>query len=146
MIKIDSVEDLDVFKRSHQLTLNVYKMSAALPADEKFGLVAQMKRAAASICTNLMEGSYRLNRGEYRQFVGIARGSSGELKYHLLLAKDLGYISENDYSRYRVESDEISKMLKGLAKSLSAPKVRSGLSLLALTLTLTLTLALALSK
>ena len=144
MIKIDSVEDLDVFKRSHQLTLNVYKMSTALPADEKFGLVAQMKRAAASICTNLMEGSYRLNRGEYRQFVGIARGSSGELKYHLLLAKDLGYISENDYSRYRVESDEISKMLKGLAKSLSAPKVRSGLSLLALTLTLTLTLTLAL--
>ena len=142
MIKIDSVEDLDVFKRSHQLTLNVYKMSTALPADEKFGLVAQMKRAAASICTNLMEGSYRLNRGEYRQFVGIARGSSGELKYHLLLAKDLGYISENDYSRYRVESDEISKMLKGLARSLSVPKVRSGLSLLALTLTLTLTLAL----
>jgi four helix bundle protein len=112
----------------------------------KFGLVAQMTRAAASICTNLMEGSYRLNRGEYRQFVGIARGSSGELKYHLLLAKDLGYISENDYSRYRVESDEISKMLKGLAKSLSGPKVRSVLSLLALTLTLTLTLALVLLK
>ena len=143
MTKIDSVEDLDVFKRAHQLTLNVYKMSTALPADEKFGLVAQMKRAAASICTNLMEGSYRLNRGEYRQFVGIARGSSGELKYHLLLAKDLGYISENDYSSYRMESDEISKMLKGLAKSLSAPKVRSGLSLLALTLTLTLALALS---
>ncbi len=121
MDKIDSVEDLDVFKRSHQLTLNVYKMSTTLPVDEKFGLVAQMKRAAASICTNLMEGSYRLNRGEYRQFVGIARGSSGELKYHLLLAKDLGYISENDYLRYRVESDEISKMLKGLAKSLSSP-------------------------
>lgn len=119
MIKIDSVEDLDVFKRSHQLTLNVYKMSEKLPADEKFGIIAQMKRAAASICTNLMEGSYRLNRGEYRQFVGIARGSSGELKYHLLLAKDLGYISESDYLRYRVESDEISKMLKGLAKSLS---------------------------
>ena len=124
MSKIDSVEDLDVFKRSHQLTLNVYKMSTTLPADEKFGLVAQMKRAAASICTNLMEGSYRLNRGEYRQFVGIARGSSGELKYHLLLAKDLGYISENDYSSYRMESDEISKMLQGLAKSLSSPKVK----------------------
>ncbi len=132
MIKIDSVEDLDVFKRSHQLTLNVYKMSAKLPADEKFGLVAQMKRAAASICTNLMEGSYRLNRGEYRQFVGIARGSSGELKYHLLLAKDLGFISVSDYLEFRVESDEISKMLKGLAKSLSSPKVRLGLSLLTL--------------
>jgi four helix bundle protein len=105
-----------------------------------------MKRAAASICMNLMEGSYRLNRGEYRQFVGIARGSSGELNYHLLLAKDLGYTFENDYSRYRVESDEISKILKGLAKSLSAPKVRSGSSLLALALALPLTLTLALLK
>ena len=132
MIKIDSVEDLDVFKRSHQLTLNVYKMSTALPADEKFGLVAQMKRAAASICTNLMEGSYRLNRGEYRQFVGIARGSSGELKYHLLLAKDLGYISESDYLKFRVESDEISKMLKGLPRLLSSPRVRLGLFLVTL--------------
>ena len=124
MAKIDSVEDLDVFKRAHQLTLHVYKICQALPADEKYGLASQMKRAAASICTNLMEGSYRLNRGEYRQFVGIARGSCGELKYHLLLAKDLGYISENDYSSYRMESDEISKMLKGLAKSLSSPKVK----------------------
>jgi four helix bundle protein len=107
---------------SHQLTLRVYKICQALPADEKYGLVTQMKRAAASICTNLMEGSYRLNRGEYRQFVGIARGSAGELKYHLMLAKDLGYISEKDYSGYREESDEISKTLKGLAKSLSSPK------------------------
>ena len=122
MSKIDSVEDLDVFKRSHQLTLQVYKICQALPADEKYGLASQMKRAAASICTNLMEGSYRLNRGEYRQFVGIARGSAGELKYHLMLAKDLGYISGNDYSSYRTESDEISKMLKGLANSLSSPK------------------------
>jgi len=138
MTKIDSVEDLDVFKRAHQLTLNVYKMSATLPADEKFGLVSQMKRAAASICTNLMEGSYRLNRGEYRQYVGIARGSSGELKYHFLLAKDLGYIPENDYLKYRVELDEISKMLKGLANSLSSPKVMSGLSLITLSLALTL--------
>lgn len=122
MPKIDSVEDLDVFKRSHQLTLHVYKICQTLPADETYGLAAQMKRAAASICMNLMEGSYRLNRGEYRQFVGIARGSAGELKYHLMLAKDLGYISKKDYSGYREESDEIGKMLKGLAKSLSSPK------------------------
>ena len=128
MVKVDSVEDLDVFKRSHQLTLGVYKMSEKLPADEKFGLVAQMKRAAASICTNLMEGSYRLNRGEYRQFVGIARGSSGELKYHLLLTKDLGYIPESDYLKFRIELDEISKMLKGLAKSLTSPKASVGVS------------------
>jgi four helix bundle protein len=90
MAKINSVEELDVFKRAHKVTLTIYEISGKFPADEKFGLASQMRRAAASIPTNLIEGSYRLNRGEYRQFVGIARGSSGELKYHVLLAKDLG--------------------------------------------------------
>jgi four helix bundle protein len=120
MHKIDSVGELDVFKRAHKVTLTIYEISGKFPADEKFGLVSQMRRAAASIATNLIEGSYRLNRAEYRQFVGIARGSSGELKYHLLLAKDLGYLSKSDYTALRAELDEISKMLMGLAKSLAS--------------------------
>ena len=122
MSKIESVEELDVFKKAHQVTLKIYKISKEFPADEKFGLVSQMRRAAASIATNLIEGGYRLNRAEYRQFVGIARGSSGELKYHILLAKDLGYLSKNDYVVLRGELDEISKMLMGLAKSLVSRK------------------------
>jgi four helix bundle protein len=122
MAKIESVEELDVFKKAHQLTLKTYEISGKFPADEKFGLVSQIRRSAASIATNLMEGSYRLNRGEYRQFVGIARGSSGELKYHILLAKDLGYLSKNDYGVLRPQLDEISRMLMGLAKSLASRK------------------------
>ena len=122
MGKIESVEDLEVFKRSHQLTLKIYKISENFPRDEIYGLISQMKRAAASICANLLEGSYRLNRAEYRQFVGIARGSSGELKYHVMLAKDLGYISADDYASLKIELDEITKMLPGLAASLSSHK------------------------
>lgn len=122
MNKIESVEELDVYKRAHQVTLKTYKISREFPADEKFGLVSQMRRAAASIATNLIEGGYRLNRAEYRQFVGIARGSSGELKYHILLAKDLGYLSKGDYELLKSELDEISKMLMGLAKSLAFRK------------------------
>jgi len=122
MSKIESVEELDVFKKAHQVALKTYKISKKFPTDEKFGLVSQMRRAAASIATNLIEGGYRLNRAEYRQFVGIARGSSGELKYHILLARDLGYLLENDYNVLRAELDEISKMLMGLAKSLSTRK------------------------
>ena len=122
MGKIESVEDLEVFKRSHQLTLKIYKISENFPRDEIYGLISQMKRAAASICANLLEGSYRLNRAEYRQFVGIARGSSGELKYHVMLAKDLGYISADDYASLKIELDEITKMLRGLAASLSSHK------------------------
>lgn len=122
MSKIESVEELDVFKKAYQVALKTYKISKKFPTDEKFSLVSQMRRAAASIATNLIEGGYRLNRAEYRRFVGIARGSSGELKYHILLARDLGYLLENDYNVLRAELDEISKMLMGLAESLSTRK------------------------
>ena len=119
MIKVESVEDLEVFKRSHRLTIKVYKNTEQFPKSELFGIISQMRRAAASIAANLMEGSHRLNRAEYRQFGGIARGSVGELKYHFLLAKDLGYLSDKDYTFLSAEADEISRMLSGLAKSLA---------------------------
>jgi four helix bundle protein len=119
MKQINSAEELDVFKKAHQLTLRIYTITAQFPVDERFGLVSQMRRAAVSIASNLIEGSYRLNTGEFRQFVGIARGSAGELKYGLMVARDLGYISEKDYAPLRTELDDIAKMLMGLAKSLS---------------------------
>jgi len=119
-IRVESVEDLEVFKRSHQFTLKIYRITEEFPKSEKFGLVPQMRRAAVSIPSNLIEGSHRLNRAEYRHFVGIAKGSAGELKYQLLLAKDLGYLSDKDYLALRAEVDEISRMLSGLVKSLSA--------------------------
>ena len=119
MKQINSVEELDVFKKAHQLTLHIYRITAQFPTDERFGLVSQMRRAAVSIASNLIEGSHRLNTGEFRQFVGIARGSAGELKYGLMVARDLGYISEKDYAPLRTELDDIAKMLMGLAKSLS---------------------------
>ena len=119
-IRVESVEDLEVFKRSHQFTLKIYRITEEFPKSEKFGLVPQMRRAAVSIPSNLIEGSHRLNRAEYRHFVGIAKGSAGELKYQLLLAKDLGYLSDKDYLALRAEVDEISRMLSGPVKSLSA--------------------------
>lgn len=119
MKKINSVEELEVFKRSHKLTLNIYKVTEDFPQTEKFGLVSQMRRAASSVCTNLLEGSHRLTRKEFRQFVGIAKGSVGELKYHMLLAKDLGYLQKNEYPMLITEIEQISIMLNGLVKSLT---------------------------
>ncbi len=119
MDKITSVEDLTVFKRAHALTLGIYKITNQFPNEERFGIVSQMRRAASSIPSNLMEGAHRSNKGEYRQLVGITRGSAGEVKYHLLLAKDLEYLSKQQYETFKIEIDEISKMLSGLVKSLS---------------------------
>ncbi len=116
------VEGLEVFNKSHHLVLDVYKATAKFPGEEKFGLVPQMRRAAVSIVANLIEGSERVGRLEYRRFVSIAKGSAGELRYYFLLTKDLGYISVEAYLLFRGRIDEIGKMLSGLAKSLSTAK------------------------
>ncbi len=114
-----SVEELEVFKRAHMLTLELYKCTSKFPSEEKFGLISQIRRASSSICANLIEGSHRINTGEFRQFVGISNGSTGELKYHILLAKDLNYIDLEKYNFLNQEINTISKMLRGLINSLT---------------------------
>jgi len=81
-----SVKELDVFKLAHEMALVIYKITRNFPEEEKFGLTAQMRRAAYSVPMNLVEGANRLNSKEYRQFVGIAKGSAAEVAYQLLLA------------------------------------------------------------
>ena len=78
---MNSVEDLDVFKLAHQLALKIYSVSKTFPREETYSLIDQMRRAAGSVGMNLMEGAMRLGSKEYRQFVGIARGSAGEVSY-----------------------------------------------------------------
>ncbi|MGE5893866.1 MAG: four helix bundle protein [bacterium] len=119
MTKIKSVEEMEVFKKAHALTLKIYQMTEKFPAEEKYGPVSQMKRASSSIAANLMEGSHRLNRKEFRQFAGIARGSAGELKYYLLLVRDLKYLNESDYNILIAATEEIGRMLTGLVNALS---------------------------
>ena len=112
------VEDLDVFKLSHSLALEIFEITKSFPEEEKFGLISQMRRAAYSIPMNLIEGAYRLGSKEYRQFVGIARRSTGEIKYQLLLVKDLKYISEEQYSSLLLRYERVSQMLTKLSKVL----------------------------
>jgi len=112
------VEDLDVFKLSHSLVLEIFETTKSFPEEEKFGLISQMRRAAYSVPMNLMEGAHRLSSREYRRFVGIARGSAGEMKYQLLLVKDLRYVSEDQYCNLLANYERVSQMLTKLSKSL----------------------------
>jgi four helix bundle protein len=114
-----SVEDLDVFKLAHQLALKIYSTTKGFPREEMFSLVDQMRRAATSVGMNLMEGAMRLGSREYRQFVGIARGSAGGVCYQLLLAKDLKYISNETYQELRSGYDRVLQMLSRLSQSLN---------------------------
>jgi four helix bundle protein len=125
---MNSVEDLDVFKLAHQLAFNTYSVTKTFPKEGTFSLVDQMRRAAASVGMNLMEGAMRLGSKEYRQFVGIARGSAGEVCYQLLLARDLKYIKDETYQELRSGYDRVIQMLLRLSQSLagkSRPRTRS---------------------
>src|SRR5919197_5027276 len=114
-----SVEDLDVFKLSHQLAFTIYSVTKTFPREETFSLVDQMRRASGSVGMNLMEGAMRLGTKEYRQFVGIARGSAGEVCYQLLLAKDLKYITEDTHQELRAGYERVIQVLSRLSQTLN---------------------------
>lgn len=110
--------DLKVWKKSHQLTLQVYKATEAFPKEEKYRLVDQLCRAASSVPANIAEGTGRKTLKEYVQFVCNARGSVEEMKYHLILAKDLGYLSAEVFDKLQEGYNEVGRMLNGLINSL----------------------------
>ncbi len=112
------LEDMDVFRLGHDLALDVYRESKLFPDEERFGLVSQMRRAAVSICSNLTEGYHRGGKGEFKNFVGIARGSCGELCYQVRLARDLGYMNDTVYMELAEKCDRVIRMLSKLASSL----------------------------
>ena len=91
--------DYDVWKKAHQLTLVVYHVTRAFPADERFGLTAQMRRAMVSVESNLAEGSGRTSEKDFSRFLDIAIGSASEVECQARIARDLGYVTEEAYRR-----------------------------------------------
>ncbi|MFO7619159.1 MAG: four helix bundle protein [Thermoplasmata archaeon] len=117
---IRGYRDLNVWKKAYALTLKIYEITANFPAEEKFGLVSQMRRASTSIIANIAEGYGKNHTREYIQFISISIGSCNELEVYLLLSKDLGYVIENDFHNIKQEQNEVSKMLFRLRKSLES--------------------------
>ena len=103
---------LKVWERSHQMVLAVYRASSEFPADERFGLTSQLRRAAVSVPTNIAEGAKRVHRAEYARFLNIAEGSLAETDYLLLLGRDLGYLKNT--AKLQDELNEIAAMLSSL--------------------------------
>ena len=96
--KIESWRDLLVWQKAHAAVFEIYRITKSFPAEERFRLTDQLCRAAASVPTNLAEGKVRGSLAEFRQFLIIARGSIGETRYLLLLAKDLGLLAEDAHA------------------------------------------------
>ncbi|MDR1361411.1 MAG: four helix bundle protein [Rickettsiales bacterium] len=107
-------EELEVFKRTHIVALTIYNIISKFPKDEIYGLSSQMRRAAISINSNLMEGNARRTDGERKQFIGISRGSAAELQYQVMLARDLNLITKNEAEKLIDELKQIGRILSKL--------------------------------
>lgn len=115
---INQFDKLQVFQQSHKFALEVYKVTKAFPQNERYRLVDQICRSASSVPANIVEGNSRQSKKEYIQFLYQAKGSMTETQYHLLLAKDLGYIEKIVFDNLINQGDEIGKMISGLIKYL----------------------------
>jgi len=107
-----SWSDLIIWKKSHQFTLDVYKITANFPESEKYGIISQIRRAAYSVPSNIVEGHSRKTDKEFLNFLHIARGSLEEVKYFLLLSKDLNYLASEVYEKLISLASEVSYLLQ----------------------------------
>jgi four helix bundle protein len=115
---VQDFRNLKVWQKAHALTLDVYRRSAGFPDHERFGLVAQLRRSCASISANLAEGCARAGDAEFARFVNIALSSASETDYHLLLARDLGYLTAVDYELLQSQVREVKRMLTSFERIL----------------------------
>ncbi len=115
---IKTFEDLVCWQKAMDLVVMVYDITRRFPSDERFGLVAQMRKAAVSIPSNIAEGQARNTRGEFLQFLGHARGSLAELQTQAMLAERLGIGEADDFGEVAKLIVRVSKLLTGLQSSL----------------------------
>ena len=117
-------EDLDVWRLAYDLTLEMYEDTRAFPADERYGLTAQLRRAAVSVVSNIAEGAGRRTTGEFRNQLSGASGSVAEVDCQLRLGADLGYMPEEVAADRRRRWQRVHKMIYRLDESLQDPPRR----------------------
>ncbi len=109
--------DLVVWQRAHAVVLAVYKMTAAFPRQEIYGLTSQMRKAAISIPANIAEGFAKRGRADKARFMNVAEGSLEETRYYLILSQDLGYGNTGELMELL---NEVGRLLKGYSRAIVA--------------------------
>jgi four helix bundle protein len=109
---------LRAFELADELVLSIYSATVSFPREERFGLTSQLRRAAVSIASNIVEGCARSSSAEYVRFLDMAHGSAREVEYQLSIAARLDYLSAERASQLTQHADETSRVLAGLLKSL----------------------------
>lgn len=115
---IQSYKDLDAWKLSIRMTRFVYRASEKFPADERFGLTSQIRRASVSVASNIAEGWGRGSTSDYARFLRMARGSLYEVETQCVIARELGFMSEEIYEATDEVVSECGRVLGGLLRSI----------------------------
>lgn len=113
-------EDLLVWQRAMKLAKQAYCLSAMFPKEERFALADQVRRSAVSVPSNIAEGQGRITKGEFKQFLGHARGSLYELETQIRLATELKYLDKSVLNEFMQAAREVGKLLNGLLASLKS--------------------------
>jgi len=118
MAKVNGFMDLIGWQKSMDLVEEVYRVSASFPADERFGLTAQVRRAAVSIPSNVAEGYGRSTKADYIRFIDIAKGSANEVEIQLRIAQRLRFVKVQNSERALAMAVEVQRILRGLGDGL----------------------------
>ena len=113
---------LKVWQKAHELALAVYEATARFPREEVYALTSQIRRAAASVPSNIVEGCGRSSNAELMRFLYIALGSANEVEYQLLLARDLGFLQPEAHDRLSADAVEVKRMLSALIVKLRSSR------------------------
>jgi four helix bundle protein len=117
-MKIKAFEDLTVWKEAHKLTLEVYKLTIKFPGAEKYGVVSQLRRSSSAVPANIAEGFGRATTRELLRCLQIARGELEETRYFVLLSRDLGYVTTQDYEGVAQQCNTVGRLINALGSSL----------------------------
>ena len=119
MEKTHSFRDLIVWQKAHQFVLAIYNVTKQFPKEEIFALTSQVRRAAVSIAANISEGHKKKTVPNQLNYLNISEGSLEEVKYYLILSKDLNYIQETEYLALFNSAEEVGRLINGYEKFIS---------------------------
>lgn len=117
MSTIKTFRDLEVWRKAHDLVLLIYAITKSFPTDERYGLVSQLRRAALSVATNIVEGFKRRSVNDSLHFYNMSEASLEEVKYELMVSRDLRYINNDIYQQSNNLAEEVSRLLYGWRNS-----------------------------
>ena len=121
-LPVRSYRDLIAWQKAIELVSDIYRSTQHFPDRERFGLTSQLRRAAVSVPSNVAEGQGRQSTGEFKQFLGHARGSLLEVETQVVIAENLGYLSREQSASLIKRTEEVGRILNGLLNSLKSKK------------------------